>query len=239
MKTIKALLLASLLVVLGQPIFAQPTDQSPYFVGLTNGKVIYCQSINLRDRSFGGDYLIIDGKDQVLLESVLYFQSPQGYFINEPIEGAARPTLMMREFDGNISLYSVTTVVYNGNNYYDPMWGASRPGPGNYREKTTYYFRKGNGVIQRYNFRNLKTALSDNPDSMALLQDVGRTRFIIYTLYAAGGAMTLYGLTDRNSTRLISPWLWGGLAALAIPNFLGAGTDAKLEQAVLLYNRTY
>lgn len=213
------------------------TQVTPYYAGLTNGDILYAQSITLRERSFNNSYLIIDGRDQVLLEDVLYFKNQEGYFVYEPVENSSRRKLMKREFQGPITLYSVTKVVYNGNNNFDPYYGYGGYSGGNFREKTDYYFRKENGPIVNYTYRNLKMALADSPEAMAIVQEVGRTRFIMYSLYVGGGALTLYGALITLTSGGIPPYTWAGIVMLAIPNFLSGRVDSKMEQAMLLYNK--
>jgi len=210
-------------------------NQPSFFVGLKSGKVLYPESIALRERGFGGSYLIVDGRDQVLLSDILFFQNQDGYFIYEPIEGANRSSLMRREFQGRITLYSITRVVYNSN--FDPYRGNNFRNNGNLRERTEYYFRKDNGVVQRYNFRNLKMALSDNPESYAILQEVGRKRFLMYTLYTAGGVIAVYSMLQTLTDGRFPLSTWVGVGLLTAPTFLATGVDAKMEQALLLYNK--
>ncbi|MEL6536423.1 MAG: hypothetical protein AAFQ98_13485 [Bacteroidota bacterium] len=231
------LLILPLLFLKPHAATAQAQNQPAFFVGLKSGKVLYPESIALRERGFGGSYLIIDGRDQILLSDILSFQNQDGYFIYEPIEGANRSSLMRREFQGRISLYTITRVVYNNN--FDPYRGNTFRNNGGFRERTEFYFRKDNGVVQRYNYRNLKLALSDNPESYALLQEVGRRRFIMYSLYAAGGVVSIYSMLQTLQDGRIPLSTWVGVGLLTVPTFLGSGIDAKMEQALLLYNKTY
>lgn len=229
---IVCLLLLVTTKVIGQ---TQPTGPV-YFVGLKSGKVLTAQSISLRERGFNSSYLILDGQEQILLDQVLYFQNQDGYFVYEPIEGARRSTLLRREFEGNISMYTVTRMVYSSNNI-SPYDNFGRRGRGSYREKTEFYFRKGNGPIQRYNYRNLKVALSDNPESMAILQSIGRVRFTMYVMYGAGAGLTLWGLLSFTRDGRLPVVTYIGMALLLVPNFFGRNVDEKLEQALLIYNR--
>ncbi|HAA12559.1 MAG TPA: hypothetical protein DCE41_13025 [Cytophagales bacterium] len=219
------------------PTYSSAQNQPNTFVGLKSGKVLYPESIALRERGFGGSYLILDGRDQVLLSDILFFQNQDGYFIYEPIEGANRSSLMRREFQGRITLFTITRVVYNTN--FDPYRTNNFRNNGSSRERTEYYFRKDNGIVQRYNYRNLRIALSDNPESLAILQEVGRRRFLMYSLYGAGGAIAVYSMlqTLQDGTIPLSTWL--GVGLLTVPTFLGSGIDAKMEQALLLYNKSY
>ena len=217
------------------------SDNTRFFVGLRDGRVLDAETISIRERGFGGSYLIVDGRDQVLLTDVLYFQNQDGYFIHEPIEGSNRSTLMRREFDGRIAMYSVTQVVYNSpnginNNYrYNNGFNQNQ----GWREKTTYYFRKDNGPVQRYNYRNLKYELSDNPESAALLQEVGRQRFAMYGLYVAGAGVSIWSMLRTLTEGSVPISTWIGLGLLTVPTFVGGSIDTKMEQAVLLYNKAY
>lgn len=115
------------------------------------------------------------------------------------------------------------------------------------------YFAKGDGMIQKVNYKNLRVALADNPESAALIASSRTWHRTHKVMFATGLATTLYGTFGRRSSSNVVMALVGvihgdlhfrpdavfitGVSTLALSYIPRAVKKIKFRKAIAAYNR--
>lgn len=218
--------------------------KSDFFVGLNSGKVIYAESIEYVDKTFGKDYLLLDDSVQYLLKDLKYYRREDGYYVKENI-GMSGELWFKRGLEGKISTYSATQWAYvpavgmNGMNY----------GMGHSSAIKHTYYQKGNyGLFQEVSYQNLQFDLKSNKESIAVLEQVRKMKTASTLTYVGAGAMIIAGFAHTASmnkqegpppyeaTLKLSPMLFVGIIGIIIPSFIKRSKDEKLIEAISIYN---
>ncbi|RTQ50723.1 hypothetical protein EJV47_08815 [Hymenobacter gummosus] len=235
------------------PVQAAPA-QPRYRIGLVNGAVYAADDVEMRQPAIGRSYLLLNGQQRFELDQIKFFDDETGHYIRTNLPGSRRMATMRREKTGRISTYSITSQQYSPGAFgpygYGYGYGFGRFGYpygglpygggypyGGYRTVKTEYFSKDGGPIQDMNYRSLRVALSDNPGSAELLQDVARLRRFSTAGYIVGGGLLAAGMLNTfNGAQRISPLVFLSVPVLLVPTFLSGSQSKKLKQAVQMYN---
>lgn len=237
-------LMALLLIISDAELFAQGIGLE---VGLKNSEVFYPQSLKFKSPPFGKSYLLVDDSIRYQTEELSYYQDATGYYRWMIIDGKGNSQRMKRETKGRVSTYSMMVM----------STSAAGPNgmPTSYSQKVEY-FQKGDSPVQLINYDNLKTALSDDPNSMAELEKAKKLKTARIVGICAGGALMAAGLiqtinsiedpdmspsaggnvSDESSVKY-SPLLFAGGGVIGISFILGLTSKDKQRAAIDIYNR--
>ncbi|WP_210462264.1 hypothetical protein [Rufibacter roseolus] len=227
------------------------TSGQPYFIELHNGQRVYASRLQFKSPIFKQNFFLLDDSLKYAPETVKYFQSQEGFFARVDA-GRRFSNFAQREQAGRVSTYFVYRTDYNS---YGPGIGVGYGGYGGYgmggygmggygypTQRRVYYFQKENGPLQPLTYKNLRTALSDNPGSMESLQDYKRGQNIQTGMYVAGAGLMVAGITQQfrggSTSGKISPLLLIGAGISLIPQILRLVKKDQLGEAIDIYNYT-
>lgn len=225
---------------------AQAQDVSsgqPYFVELQNGERVYARRLQYKSPLFKQSYFLLDDSLRYAPENVKFFQSQEGFFAR--VNARRRYSdFAQREQVGRVSTYFVYRTDYNA---YNPVGvgvgmggiGVGMGGGFGYpTQRRVYYFTKDNSPLEPLTYRNLRTALADNPGSLESLQQYKRGQNIQTGLYIAGAGLMVAGLQQqfRGNNSGYSPLLFVGLGVSLLPQILRLVHKDRLAEAIEIYN---
>lgn len=234
-------------------------DESRNFVYLYSDSVVYAKKVILRPDGFGSWQLRADSK-RIPRDRIKFFNSNEGFFANTRKLNFVRTAgFSERIIEGKINLFQQTN--------YDPMRYEYGYGFSERRQQPVdvrMYYNKGYGDLKKVGYSNLKMDMSDNAESMRLLDGYRKTLNTSKALYTAAGVSIIAGLVSflvkGNETQLSSDFPDFGKpnmgSSIKKANFtgsflllgLGAGlavggvtihssASKRLENAVNSYNR--
>ena len=249
---------ALFLFVLFAPAFlfsqTPQTDANACFLSLTNGKFMTANTLKFEESYYKGGFLLVDGKTQVNLGEVEYYQNTEGYFRQYDLNGTGRKTWFKREEVAKLPIYSRLDVNYR--NHYlvaaQAIQSIHQPyavtpvllGP-SYNK--TYYFQSGNNAPQKFTYANLANVVNDNPKSLQILNKGHNAAIARTLLWIAGATMLTVGAvrgtcnTDipgqcakvgKKGQGLALAGLVTCLVPLVIPN-----PKVKYRESVYFYNK--
>jgi|GEM_PF-2851351 hypothetical protein len=176
---------------------ARNQSDSLYYVNLLNGTTIHSNHVRLVNSLTRGKYLLVDGNRRIPLDSARDFKGWDGTFAVGAIDGYYDAFRLHNE-GRRISLYSKC--------YYETETAWYSPAPGVAQTPTTittreaaWFFRKGpDGDIERVTIQNLRSAMADNPNSLAQLKIAGTNLGIGIGLLAAGAGTAVAGIIQTH-----------------------------------------
>jgi hypothetical protein len=182
---------------LGQSDAARNQSDSLYYVHLIDGSTIHSNQVRLVNSLTRGKYLLLDGNRRIPLDSTRDFKGWDGTFAVGAIDGYYDAFRLHNE-GRLISLYSKC--------YYETETTWYSPAPGVPQTPTTittreaaWFFRKGpDGDIERVTIKNLRSAMADNPTSLAQLKIAGTNLGIGIGLLAAGAGTVVAGIIQTH-----------------------------------------
>lgn len=177
-------------------IFTLPTlaqTDSLYYVHRLDGATLYSNKVKLVNSLTHGKYLLLDSSRRITLDQARDFKGWDGTFAVGMI-GGKYDVFRLRNEGRRISLYSQC--------YYETETVWSSPVPGQPQTPSTitsnekaWFFRKGaEGAIERVTISNLRTAMADNPASLAQVKVAGTNLAVSLGLMAAGAAVAIGGI---------------------------------------------
>lgn len=197
-----------------------------HFVQLKNGDV-HRGEIQYKKPFLVAPYVLVNNTHKYKLSNVKAYQTKDGYFRTVPTILSGE-VFARRVEKGRIDLYSRVDIYYN----WDTMGSITT---------TRYdYFIKDKQPLKKANYKNLKVALSDNPESMRYLKEYKILSFVqgglaitCIGLFIAGiSQIEDDGLTSTGKGLMVGAVLVGNLSW--IPHFI---RPEKIEQAIKTYNK--
>lgn len=208
-------------------------------VGLKNGRIIYANSIELKEPVFKPSYLLVNDNDKYDIKNISYYQDKTGYYLWSKIDGYSEDLRLKRELSGKINTYSRIATQYAHSQY-----------GGTVSTVKIEYFQKDKGEVRKINYENLNLALSDNTESKLKLKEVNRLRALNIISAVVGGGLIIGGVTHMQNLNKqdgpppyedvsvkFSPLFFIGAATLTIPLFTGKPRKQKMKEAIEVYNR--
>jgi len=228
-----------------------PANTTRYAVGLKNGQVYKGFDVLVKQPLFGRSFLLVDGQQRFDLDQVRYYEDETGFYVRTTLPGRSnRETTLRRDKIGRISLYSITSTQYAGNNFggpfgygrYGSFGGPYGFGGPMYRTTKTEYFSKDNGPIENLSVRNLAIATADNQLATNLLLQARQYQTYTTLSYVAAGGLLVAGLvsslsSNERGSAAISPLVYASLPFLVVPLVLGGKGQNNVRQAISIYNR--
>jgi len=176
-----------------QAQIAKPTHE----IRLHNGEVysgsrlVYVSPI-LRTSEFD-----LDGRKFESSE-IAFFRNNHGYFVNlNRIYSDKAERYAFRFKEGKVNLYEEIEIeVYGGDELDtgDPEARNEMLATG----ESYHYFNKGDGAIQKANYKNLRMALSDNEESKKELNVIRNYRILQVGMIVAGSGLIAYEFIRQN-----------------------------------------
>ncbi|WP_225987815.1 hypothetical protein [Rufibacter sp. LB8] len=217
---------------------------TPYYVELHNGERVYASKIQYRSPVFKQNFFQLDDSLKYAPESVKYFYNQDGFFARLNA-GRRYSDFAQRERAGKVSTYFVLRTEYNsmGPGFGMGMGGVGVGMGGGYgypSQRRVYYFSKDDGPLEPMNYRNLRTALADNPGSLESLQQYKRGQNIQTAAYVLGAGLIFAGLQQqfKGNGGGTSPLLFVGLGVTLLPTLINFGKKDRLTEAIEVYNFT-
>lgn len=208
-------------------------------VELKNGKIIYANTIELKEPAFKSSYLLVNDNDKYEIENISYYQDKTGYYIWAKTDGYGENLKLKRELSGKINTYSRIATQYTHNQY-----------GGTFSKVKVDYFQKGKGDVRKINYESLSLALSDNTESNSKLKEANRLRTLNIISALVGGGLIIGGVAHmqnlnkqegpppyENVSVKFSPLFFMGAATLTIPLFTRKPRVRKMQEAIEIYNR--
>lgn len=229
--------------------------ESQNFLYLNSDSVIYAQRIKFRPDFSGFWQLRVDSK-RIPPQQVKFFNNENGFFANtRRVTFGRTAEFAERIVEGKINIFQ--EIPYDEFLYDRPYRYGSRTEP---VVNLRMYYNKGFGNLKKVNYRNLKTDMSDNAESMDMLEGYRKSMNTSKILYTAAGASVVAGIVsffanNKDSQKLshngfgqnmnvkgpnITGTLlfWGLAAGLGVGGFVVQTSGSRhLERAVDVYNR--
>ncbi len=217
-----------------------PYKIEPYnFLYLMDDSVLKVHRLELNQPLMGPSYFMADGK-KVDGRFVKFFQNDYGFYSNlMNVKGTYNPEFSLCEVHGKINLfshvvYSMGTTYGLGSEYYDSGYS-----DGLYLNwsVTHYYYNKDFGDLKKVNYKNLKTDLADNPESMKYLTDYKRASDNAVLL-----AITGYTIMTLTTISLINkmnhdPNIYNTNDPNYVPPYMGPHTAGILGGLLLVWSK--
>lgn len=166
-------------------------DESRNFIYLYSDSVIYADQVRLRPDITGGWQLRTESR-VIPSRSVKFFNNKNGFFANTRKHAVlGRYTFSERIIEGRINLFQ--EVLYEERWYerrYAPRGGAISP------VDVRMYYNKGYSDLKKVNYRNLRTDMSDHPQSLDFLAAYRSSLNTRNVLYTSAGASLLASLVS-------------------------------------------
>ena len=234
----------TLLLSLQAFLLCAQTD-STLQVGLKDGTILYPEVLKFKTPTFGENHLLVNKEEKLYPEQIRFYQDETGYYVFDWVDPYHLQRLK-REKQGRINLYSRVVSTYTP--------GVGMPGTpgatmGTFNSTKLEYFQKGSSNLKEVNYDNLRSALSDNAESMKKLDKVRSLRKLSTFAYVGGGALLVGGLIHMSNLNKqegpppyetnmkFSPLVFVGAAALTIPLFTGNAKKENMREAIEIYNR--
>lgn len=158
-------------------------DESRNFVYFYSDSVLYVKHVRLRTDIFNSLKLNADSK-RLSLEQVKFFNSDGGFFANTKELNAIRTVeLAERVVEGKINLFQERSY-----RKFSSNWGHVYPDRNRDRVDIRMYYNKGYDDLKKVNYRNLKTDMADDANSLDLLEGYRKSTNTSKALYVAAGA---------------------------------------------------
>lgn len=233
-------------------------DESRNFVLFHSDSILYAERVRLRPDMFNELVLRADTK-RIPLRNVKFFNSDDGFFATmRRLPGLGNEQLAERVIEGRINIFMERPYQYR--DYRRPYRSKQRYRNNDSGVNLRMYFNKGYDDLKKVNYRNLNSAMADDPESIDLLRGYRQSINSSKALYAAAGASITAALVSflvsANRDKVDFDLQNGFSSEPQMPNFtasyilLGAGAGfaiggyavhfrglRKLEAAVDHYNR--
>lgn len=235
-------------------LFAQNTEttatdkaaKAPYYLSLTNGKIIHTDNLQYEDSYAKEGILIVDNKDQYHLSEVKDFKIRAGYYkkMTSPKLFSGQETWYKLEDPGKIKVYSRLTPQVVDQSLM-PMGDVLVPIGGQTVNKKVYYFQYGDNGPQKFKYKDLLPLVKSNPESLAMLKKGNSRAWLKAGLIIVSAGLLVKGLSygcnesevgcAERSKKGVG-WLVAGmtlpLAVLVVPK-----PSVKYRESVYLYNK--
>jgi hypothetical protein len=235
-------LLMIVMACYGLTASAQEVDQSRNFIYLNSDSVIYADRITLRPDLLGSLQLRVDSR-RIPIRDFRFLNNEDGFFANILAKTSIIETAYFAEriIKGRINLFQPVV-------YYPQAHGYSFRSRGSWVAggSLRLYYNKGFEDLKTVNYRNLQADMSDNPESIALLEGYRKSMKTKRALYIASGASILVGtiaslaLFDKNFNTASSVGfglLGAGVVFATSGVYVNMASSRKLENAFDTYNR--
>lgn len=207
----------SLLVI--NPIYCQS-----HFIELNGGEKIHVTSLELIQEKYEKPYLKSDKGDIYTIDQISSFQNDDGYFILNTLT-KNRNDFAKRVLNGRIAIYK-----------YDLTANYIQTGQNNSRDYFAY--QKYDSPLKQMIYENLIVDLSNNPESMRVLNKIKRAKNISPFYYVFGGVCILTSgvLFNTNQSDLTTPLFLTGVGFFSIPWIINAKRQKRMQDAIKIYN---
>ncbi len=211
-------------------VFAQSKDS----VTLISGDVLFGK-IQVIKNTLGTDYILMDDTLAIPFERINNFQTDKGYFAI--ISGRAAK----RIFKGKLDLFyeAKQRFVYDLDSSLFDYGFMNRKIIRRVIDNSVLYISKSGSPIKEANYENLVKILSDNYESMKILDDYNNMTYAKYGIAVIGVGVILYYLRDlgNNNFGEVKKPNFGVLAAGGLA--IGISYGIHLFQEPLLKKRTF
>ncbi len=229
--------------------------ESRNFLYLNSDSVIYAKRITLRP-DFAGFWQLRADSRRVAPEQVKFFSNENGFFANtRRVTFGYTTEFAERIVEGKINIYQ--EIPYDQFLYDRYYRYGDGPGPVvNFR----MFYNKGFENLKKLNYRNLKTDMIDNPESMDMLKSYKKSINTSRMLYTAAGASFVagiisflaqgnevekpsgggfgHGMNIKGPNITTSLVFWGLAAGFGVGGFAVQRSGSRhLENAIDVYNR--
>lgn len=159
------------------------------FIYLYSDSVIYAQSIRLR-ADFNNYLQLRADSRRVPIDQVKFFNNEDGFYANtRKLNFVGVTSFAERIVEGKINLFQEVA--------YDPYlydYGYRFRERRNETISLSMYYNKGNNDLKKVNYYNLKNDMSDQPESLQMLESYHKSIKSSTILYTAAGASVVAGL---------------------------------------------
>ena len=160
----KIVFLSLILIFSSTQLYAQSGD----YIELRDGTIVEGE-VKISERLFRSSRIIINDTTYYPLNEVMAYKQDGEYYRRIGLNFNTGNQFAMRTEKGNIDLYERMEYSYS-NNWVPGPNGTMMFMGGGFNGNNVQYFAKDSGPVLKANARNLKTALSDNPQSMSYLK---------------------------------------------------------------------
>lgn len=248
-------LFAAALLVLAAPLSAQdspapadvPAPSFNEYLVLAQGDTLR-GDVDIRDPFLGAPRVVLNDSTEYPLDQVVEVNNAEGNYAVTRTGLTSSPTLVRRVEAGRISLYS-RTITHAGTWTPGPNGTQTYSGGGS---STYEYFRVGTGQVQDASTSNLRTAMADSPEALAIINRHRNLGIAQYALLGAGLIVAVVGVTQSEFTAeeeqfgpfaeesepsQISPLLFVGAGVMLSSWIPSLARQGLVRDAIETYNR--
>ena len=220
--------------------------QAPYYLSLTNGKIIHTDNLQFEDSYRKDGVLIVNNKDKYDLDDVKDFKIRNGYYkkMASPKLFSGQETWYRQEDPGKIKVYS-RLVPQLVDQSLIMMGDVLVPIGGQTVNKKAYYFQYGDDGPQKFKYKHLLPLVKSNPNSLAMLKKGNGRAWLKAGWFVVGAGLLIKGFSYACNESEVgcaerskkgTGWAIAGLT-LPLVAILVPKPSVKYRESVYLYNK--